>query len=276
MKDAVEFMPEKRKEEDIVTEIKNEDKRLRGKYILLLIACFVGGGLFGLLLAGGSTRQKMMEGMSEMLGTALMTAAPYMVLLFAILAGLIVTVLYRQARKLYASWDGEEEALMKQIEGRLSIAILVVGVETILFFLFTIIFLVSMEEMGKADDAQGLMPRLVVYLAGFILMMVSQIFGQQKIVNMEKEMNPEKKGSVYDVKFQKKWLDSCDEAEQMAIYKAGFASCQMVNKLCMVLMFVNMAGIMFWNWGMVPAFMIAIIWLVSLISYCVKADQLSK
>ncbi|MDY4515087.1 MAG: DUF3169 family protein [Lachnospiraceae bacterium] len=32
--------------------------------------------------------------------------------------------------------------------------------------------------------------------------------------------NPEKTASVYDTKFQKKWMDSCDEAEKILIREA--------------------------------------------------------
>ena len=39
---------------------------------------------------------------------------------------------------------------------------------------------------------------------------------------LTKELNPEKKGSVYDVKFVDKWEDSCDEAEKILIYKCAY------------------------------------------------------
>ena len=35
-------------------------------------------------------------------------------------------------------------------------------------------------------------------------------------------MNPEKTASVYDMKFQKKWLETCDEAEKIIVGKCAF------------------------------------------------------
>ena len=38
--------------------------------------------------------------------------------------------------------------------------------------------------------------------------MVVTVIAQNRIVNFTKEINPEKKGSVYDLKFQKTWIAS--------------------------------------------------------------------
>ena len=38
------------------------------------------------------------------------------------------------------------------------------------------------------------------------------------------DMNPEKKGSIFDMHFSKKWADSCDEAEMIMACKAGYKS----------------------------------------------------
>ena len=42
------------------------------------------------------------------------------------------------------------------------------------------------------------------------------------IVELEKKLNPEKKGDVIETNFSKKWEDSCDEAQKMIIYEAGY------------------------------------------------------
>lgn len=55
----------------------------------------------------------------------------------------------------------------------------------------------------------------------FLLSCACVIFAQQKAVDLERRMNPEKHGSVYDAKFQKKWLDSCDESERRQIGEAS-------------------------------------------------------
>ena len=48
-------------------------------------------------------------------------------------------------------------------------------------------------------------------------------------VDAAKKTNPEKTASVYDTKFQKKWLDSCDEAEKIMIGKCAFKAYAATN-----------------------------------------------
>jgi len=44
-------------------------------------------------------------------------------------------------------------------------------------------------------------------------------------------MNPEKTASVYDMKFQKKWLETCDEAEKIIVGKCAFKAFNITNEM---------------------------------------------
>lgn len=261
--------------EDIVSEIQREDKALRGKYIIVMILCLIGGGIFGAFLIKGFENEILWKNVGETVQQVLMRTTPYLVFIMAVVSICISAILYNQARKIYKVWDGEEEDSINRIEKKLSLVLMINSIETVLFFLFTAIWLVAAVYAVQTDAMLQFMTGIEFYFIGFGIMMISQTIGQRKTINFEKEINPEKKGSVYDMRFHKKWLDSCDEAQQLIIYKAGYSSYQAINRLCMILMFCNMAGIMMWNWGMVPAFMVAIIWLVSVISYYRKVEQLS-
>lgn len=54
----------------------------------------------------------------------------------------------------------------------------------------------------------------VLAIVTFLVILAEGIIIQQKAVDITKIMYPEKTASVYDLKFQKKWVDSCDEAEK--------------------------------------------------------------
>ena len=261
---------------NVISEIKNEDKKSRGKFIFITLLSALGGGMIGILLVCCTKHGKQFSEFAGWLRTTLMHTSSYLVFFISIVTIFILFLFYRQARKLYATWDEENEETLTKIESKLSIALICINLETILFFLCSMIWFTSLTYAIASNSFNQILAQVGFYFAGFFLMMFSQIIGQQKIINFEKEMNPEKKGSIYDFKFQRKWLESCDEAQKMMIYQAGYASYQAVNKLCMILMLCNMIGIMLWNWGMVPAFMIAIIWTVSLLSYAVKANQLQN
>ena len=47
---------------------------------------------------------------------------------------------------------------------------------------------------------------------------------QKKIVDFIKSYSPEKRGNVFDLAFNKDWIDSSDEREKFEIYKAGYKS----------------------------------------------------
>lgn len=259
-------------ENEIVMEIEKEDKKLRGKYLLIILACFIGGGAFGVIAVLMRDKGILGVGLAKGFSAGLKWIAPYMVLVLAVVTMISMIVFYRQSRKLYASWDGEDEEVYGKIDGKLGIAMMISMIDMILFYLFIVIWLASMMSDERTDE----IPALIVFFLGFLVTMISMIYGQQKIVNFLKEMNPEKKGSVYDIKFQKKWIDSCDEAEKNVIYQAGFASYQAVNKTCIGLMLFNMVGILFWDFGIAPVCMVAILWLVSSVSYCIKSGQFTK
>lgn len=62
---------------------------------------------------------------------------------------------------------------------------------------------------------------------------------QQKCVDSAKKTNPEKTVSVYDIKFQKKWMDSCDEAEKIMIGKCAFRASTVTNTVCLILSLIS-------------------------------------
>ena len=115
-----------------------------------------------------------------------------------------------------------------------------------------------------------------LFIVGFILCIASSILIQNKIINLEKEINPLLKGSVYDVKFSKKWLDSCDEAIKLGIYKSAFKAYTTVTNTCLILWVICIIGYGLWDFGVVPMVMVTIIWLVQTISYCIESIKSSK
>ncbi|MBQ5922337.1 MAG: DUF3169 family protein [Alistipes sp.] len=64
-------------------------------------------------------------------------------------------------------------------------------------------------------DAAATVQKFVLFAVGLILSVVVAMVASVKIVNFEKEMNPEKKGSAYDFNFQKKWLARVTQSLQI-------------------------------------------------------------
>ena len=84
------------------------------------------------------------------------------------------------------------------------------------------------------------------------------------------------KGSIYDVKFSKKWFDSCDEAIKLGIYKSAYKAYISVSTTCVILWVICVIGYDIWDFGIAPMVIVTIIWLVQTISYCVESIKQSK
>lgn len=95
-------------------------------------------------------------------------------------------------------------------------------------------------------------------------------------MDLAKIMNPEKKASVYDMRFQKKWMESCDEAEKIIVGKCAFKAYSMTNSVCYVLEIVLVICALAFGMGFLPALVVCIIWLVNTSVYCRESMKYSK
>ena len=114
-------------------------------------------------------------------------------------------------------------------------------------------------------------------ISTFILSVAAMTVAQQKVVDQVRRMNPEKQGSVYDVHFNKKWLASCDEAEQKQIGQAAYKAYHTVDVACpflwMTMVLLNYA----FDFGLLmPAFTVCLLWLLLNVTYSLEAIRLSR
>lgn len=254
--------------------IKQENRKALPKFILISIAALIGGGILGLVLV--------FLGLENLGGTLAaagvffsINMAPWllMVLLAAELA--FCLPVYLGAKKQLAGWDGEDETVSTLIEAKLSVCLWITGMATVLnFFLLAAVFsgFVSMEGNPLRTSPVKFFGGLGAFL---VTLYVTAIF-QQKFVDAEKKMNPEKHGSVYDTKFQKKWLASCDEAERAVIGQCALKAYQAMTLSCLALWAVFSLGGMFFSWGFLPAMAVCVVWGVGQSAYAYWCIKLAK
>ena len=158
--------------------------------------------------------------------------------------------LYRGAKKRIGSWDGEDEALYGTIDRRLSAAIWASNAILIL----TYFLLAASYSYGFAifESTKMLVLFFIAVAALFAVVIETVIIGQ-KCVDATKMLNPEKKGSFYDIKFQKKWIDSCDEAEKLLIGRCAFKAYAATNKACALLAGALAICALLFNTGFLPS-----------------------
>lgn len=251
-----------------VEEIKKEDKKAFKSFAIMMVISAIVGAIIG---AGSIYLQEHMgNNLSDFLLNVLMMITPYASLVLSILVIIVSVVIYSNSRKNLKLWNqsDEQEEIIDNIEEKLSYVLLFASVNLIMGFFF---FGAGMALLS--EDSYG---KVILFLIGFIVCVVSTILIQKKIVNLEKEINPFLNGSIYDFKFSQKWLDSCDEAIKLNVYKSSFKAHKAVTNTCLILWIVCVLGYDFFDFGIMPLVMVTIIWLVQTISYCIESIKCSK
>ncbi len=244
---------------------KNDNQKAFPKFILTLLLCALLGGVLGFATGlFGSTA--LPETIADKLYELLAAVLPWSIWVSSALLLGGSALQCRKAYTLFAGWDGEDEAHIERAESAINRVSLLLNIAMILSFFF----------FGAGVQPQLAPSHFLLFLLSFLLTMAGQIFLSQKIVDLAKKINPEKQGSVYDMKFQKTWLDSCDENEQRQIGQASLKAFQSVNYACLGLWIVLIVLSMTGNIGVLPILTVTLLWGVNMVSYLVEAIRMGR
>ena len=240
-------------------QVTRENRKALPKFVgTVLLFAFLGGiGGFIVTFAG-------LSGVADWAETGLMglltAVVPWGIPVSSLVLLGIGLGLYRSAKGRYSRWDGEDEDLADGIETTLSYVLLFTSLAVILdFFFLSAAFLTSLP----------LIPVLC-----FVVSVVLSMVLQQKAVDLTRRMNPEKQVSVYDSKFQKKWYDTCDEAERSQIGQASYQAFQAANRACIALWLVLLLLSYVLPIGLLPMAAVLLIWAVLQVSYILACIRL--
>ena len=242
-------------------QVTRENRKALPRFIgsVLLFALLGGIGGFFVTLAGFSGLAGWMAaGLEGILGAVVPWGIPVSSL---ILLG-IGLGLYCSAKSRYNRWDGEEEQTAEDIEVTLSYVLLLTALATTLDFFF----------LSAAFLSDVPMVTTVLFLVSIVLIVLLQ----QKAIDLTRRMNPEKQGSVYDVKFQKKWMDSCDEAERAQMGQAAYQAFRVATVTCLVLWVVFTVLNFSFDIGLLPSLAVLVIFGVLQVTYCLTCIKLSR
>lgn len=245
--------------------IKSENKKALPKFLGIMVLCGLIGGVLGFL---GVT---VGEVVAENNLIPWLKAAMEPLLLWLIPGVTVFTIVFSvimeySAQKMKKSWDGENEEVSDQIEKKIGLLMLVQGMAMPVSYMSFSIAFVYLEPGLKFMVLGG---ELLVFIIVYMYL-------QKRAVDFVKIMNPEKQGSVFDFNFQKKWKNSCDEAERQLMGEAALTTFMVMAHICAFLW----AGLFFahiiFNVGLLPMILVLLLWMISQIVYQVKVMQLSK
>jgi len=260
-------------------ENRREDKKAFKKFALILVLAFfagigigVGSVILGHMLDNASTKETMI--------TVLQYVAVYGGFLFTTVLLVTCVILNKKCRREYTVWDEEDEDVLTGIETKLSYVLwfsnlIMYGA----YFFFSVgIWATDIIDMKSVPGQSfaGFGISLGAVFLHMVYVLVAACITQQKAVNLSKEINPEKKGSVYDTKFQDKWLANCDEAERFAVYKCSFKTFKIMQITGMVLWLVCLLGQMMFNTGVFATIIVTIFMIIQTSVYSVQGIYFAK
>lgn len=257
-------------------EIKQANRKVLPKFLLFAVICAIIGGVIGYFSGYGSAKgdTDKLAGIMKEAGAFFGThIASWLTVATAVVVPAICMPVYGSAKKLLGAWDGEDENISDKIDRKLSVVIWITS-STLIFSYFLIAASFS-DGLSIFDDKN----KTVVFFIGvaaFLIIMIEAIIIQQKCIDLVKQVNPEKKASVYDMKFQKKWVDSCDEAEKIMIGKCAYKAYSATNIVCMVLSIILALCALVFGIGFLPSFTVCLVWIVNISAYFKEAMRYSK
>ena len=272
-KDALNGLTEKQQEN------RKEDKKAIKKFIIILIAAFGAGIGIG---AGSSILRYVLENASakESIRQVLQILAVYGGYGFttALLAACVV--LYRKSRRDYTAWDEEDEDVLQKIETRISYGLWFSNLIMFgsYFFFAAGVWAVNLDDATCAlkENPVGFGISIGVVFCHIAYALVASCVAQQKMVNLAKELNPEKKGSIYDTKFQDKWLANCDEAERFTVYKCSFKTYKVMQLTGMILWIICLLGQVIFGTGAFATIIVTIFLIIQTSVYSMQAIYFAK
>ena len=269
MSDKMKEMLEEKKQRN-----KKEDRKYLVIMLVLFAACLVGGYGAGRLIGKVKKMDIDFSSTIESIKEVAVYAVPIIVVVLNLILAIVAALVIRKSKILFATWDGEEEELPDKIDNKLGGVLAASGIINIIsFFMFAVAVDLDLTmEMSDFMEKAFLLANSGILIFSLVVMIIVQ----KGIIDMTKLMNPEKNGSIYDVKFSKKWEESCDEAQKLVIYNASHIAYQATGTMCMILWIICIIGDIALEFGIVPVTMVTIIWLTLSISYMFAAGKLEK
>ena len=169
--------------------VKKDNRKAFPKYLLILFVSAIFGGVLG-FAAGWIGHDNLSEVIATAVADGLTAAAPWALLATSVVSLGLILWLYRSAKALFTDWDGEDDDTMDRADEKLNWALLLTASQ----------FVLDMFFFAVAQSGHNMTALWSVLF--FIVSAFALVFAQQKVVDLTRRMNPEKKGSVYDVKIE--------------------------------------------------------------------------
>lgn len=268
-------------EEKKLEEIKKEDSKKKPIFFIVLVILGALGGLIGYFMASQQEKLDYILNLFKENNQIVSIFFTALLIVTGIVFSLSFIIRFRRLKKLWAK-EEERDDNWDYIEDKMSSLATFIGSAIIIsFFLYgASVYNIrgNFRWIGEGADILDIIYGYAfacTIIAMFIFNFV-YFYLQKKIVDFEKIMNPEKKGSLYDFGFNKKWFECYDEAERNQVGIASYKAFIIVSKTCLgmigVLIFLGMVV----EITILPLLCVCALWLVQLIAFGIESRKAAK
>lgn len=251
------------------------NKRILITFILMILACGVIGYFFGMITAKTEETDTLAQAV-DVVKDVVLQSFPILFMIVAVLSIVIPTIAYIRCHKMYQKLqaDRDNDELWDRLENALNgpmITSALFSIANVCLFLCFVYGAVT----AKIDERYG-KTVVLIGLAVFVISTVMEILIPHLVVKIEKELNPEKKGNVLDSKFREVWMDSCDEAQQLIVYKSAYKAFSNTNIVCIWLIAITFVCAMLFKTDILSMIIVCLIWFINTFSYMLHAAKLER
>jgi len=251
-----------------------EKKKNRGyiiKFIIFMVICLVMGYVAGAVLAIVRNSGINFEP-AQFYKYARIVLSIAHCIFPVVLIGISLAVYSGNVKKA-KEWDGEDEEFIDKIEARQNIPLTLSSILSIGgLFMFAAWVITDL----KIDAKTGFDVWSIIGLSGFLMSLAGAIIIQYLTINLEKKLNPEKEGNVFDFQFIRKWERSSDEAEKMIQAKACKKAYYVANGTCVLMWLISFMVMVFNKSGFLAVACVCIIWLVMNLTYALEVMRMEN
>lgn len=232
------------------------------KFTLLMIASALTGAFISIFLFG---REDGLLQLTRRVSDGLILAGPWL-----LAAGLVPCAaahwLYLAGQKAAARADEDDDAF-EAANRRLSLSMVFSAVAMPWMMLTICLALPSVNVIANNAFVVAVVPLLLVEIAWS--------YGLQAVVvRAMQRLAPEKRGNVFDLRFQKDWYASCDEAERQRIGECGYHTYLTMTKIYPFTLLAALLAIMYGGASVLWAVVLGGLWLTQTLSYLLRAYKL--
>lgn len=232
------------------------------KFTLLMIASALTGAFISIFLFG---REDGLLQLTRRVSGGLILAGPWL-----LAAGLVPCAvahgLYLAGQKAAARADEDDDAF-EAANRRLSLSMAFSAVVMPWMMLTICLALPSVDVLANNAFVVAVVPLLLVEIAWS--------YGLQAVVvRTMQRLAPEKRGNVFDLRFQKDWYASCDEAERQRIGECGYHTYLTMTKIYPFTLLAALLAIMYGGASVLWAVVLGGLWLTQTLSYLLRAYKL--